>query len=133
MTLRLKENKLDLRRQFSNSSPAAESLVNRLFQRVGEAGQVRTDPRFEDARGPNVHELRCVQRRLSPPEVEALVADYQAGGRFAELAAPAEFIARRSRRTSRGAGTARRRFTARSPGPRTGRAYGSDRGMAVPV
>ncbi len=47
---------------------------------------MRTDPRFEDARGPNVRELRCVQRRLSQPEVEALLADYEAGGRFGELA-----------------------------------------------
>ncbi|HUZ01435.1 MAG TPA: hypothetical protein VMU89_13885 [Thermomicrobiaceae bacterium] len=41
---------------------------------------------FEDARGPNVRELRHVQRRLSPAEVEALVADYEAGGRVGELA-----------------------------------------------
>lgn len=41
---------------------------------------------FEDARGPNVRELRCVQRRLSPSEIEALVADYEAGGRVGELA-----------------------------------------------
>jgi hypothetical protein len=47
---------------------------------------VRTDPRFEDARGPNVRELRCIQRRLSPVEVEALIAGYEAGGRVGELA-----------------------------------------------
>jgi DNA-directed RNA polymerase specialized sigma24 family protein len=63
-----------------------KSLVKRLVQRVGKADRVRTDPRFEDARGPNVRELRCVQRRLSQPEVEALLADYEAGGRFRELA-----------------------------------------------
>src|ERR1019366_4412529 len=53
---------------------------------VGKTGEVRTDPRFEDARGPNVRELRCIQRRLSQPEIEALVADYQAGGRVGGLA-----------------------------------------------
>lgn len=47
---------------------------------------MRTDSRFEDARGPNVRELRCVQRRLSPLEVEALIADFEAGGRVGELA-----------------------------------------------
>lgn len=47
---------------------------------------MRTDPRFEDARGPNVRELRCVQRRLSPLEIEALIADYEGGGRVGELA-----------------------------------------------
>lgn len=47
---------------------------------------MRTDPRFEDARGSNVRELRCLQRRLSPPEVSALIADYEAGGRVGELA-----------------------------------------------
>jgi hypothetical protein len=41
---------------------------------------------FEDARGPNVRELRHVQRRLSRPEIEALVADYEAGQRVGELA-----------------------------------------------
>ncbi len=30
--------------------------------------------------------MRCVQRRLSPVEVEALIADYEAGGRVGELA-----------------------------------------------
>jgi hypothetical protein len=77
---------VDLRRQFSNSSPAAKSLVKRLVQWIGKTGQVRTDPRFEDARGPNVREARCVQRRLAPVEVEALIADFEAGGRVGELA-----------------------------------------------
>lgn len=77
---------MELRRQFSNSSPAAKSLVKRLLQQVGKSGEVRTDPKFEDARGPNVRELRCIQRRLSPPEFEALLADYEAGGRVGELA-----------------------------------------------
>ncbi len=36
---------------------------------------------FEDARGPNVRELRQAQRRLSPAELKALIADYEAGGR----------------------------------------------------
>jgi hypothetical protein len=77
---------VDLRRQFSNVSPEAKSLVKRLVQRVGKAGEVRSDPVIEDARGPNVRELRHVQRRLSRPEVEALVADYEAGKRVGELA-----------------------------------------------
>lgn len=47
---------------------------------------MRSDPRFEDARGPNVRELRCVQRRLSTVKIEALIADYEAGGRVSELA-----------------------------------------------
>jgi DNA-binding transcriptional regulator LsrR (DeoR family) len=41
---------------------------------------------FEDARGPNVRELRQAQRRLSPVELKALIADYEAGGRVGELA-----------------------------------------------
>lgn len=41
---------------------------------------------FEDARGPNVRALRQAQRRLSPAEMEALVADYEAGARICELA-----------------------------------------------
>lgn len=32
-----------------------------------------------------VSELRCVQRRLSPPEVDALVAGYEAGGELARV------------------------------------------------
>ena len=47
---------------------------------------MRTDPKFEDARGPNIRELRCIQRRLSPAEVEALIADYEGGGRVGEPA-----------------------------------------------
>jgi hypothetical protein len=35
---------------------------------------------FEDRRSPNVRELRQAQRRLSPAEVEALIADCEAGG-----------------------------------------------------
>jgi DNA invertase Pin-like site-specific DNA recombinase len=77
---------VELRRQFSNSSPAAKSLVKRLVQQIGKIGGVRTDPRFEDARGPNVRELRCIQRRLQRPEVEALLADYESGARVGELA-----------------------------------------------
>jgi DNA-binding MarR family transcriptional regulator len=41
---------------------------------------------FEDAWGPNVRELCSVQRRLSQPEIEVLVADYEAGERIRELA-----------------------------------------------
>ncbi len=41
---------------------------------------------FEDARGPNVRELRQAQHRLSPVELEALIADYEAGARVGELA-----------------------------------------------
>lgn len=77
---------MDLRRQFSNITPATKSLVKRLLQRVGKTHQVRTDPVSEDARGPNVRELHCVQQRLSRPEVEALLADYEAGWRVGELA-----------------------------------------------
>jgi hypothetical protein len=36
---------------------------------------------FGDARGPNVRVLRQAQRRLSPPELEALIAEYEAGVR----------------------------------------------------
>jgi hypothetical protein len=61
--------------------------------RVGKTDQVRTDPKFEDARGPNIrraalHPTAPVpgQRRLSPAEVEALTADYEGGGRVEELA-----------------------------------------------
>ena len=79
-------HRVDLRREFSNVSPEAKSLVKRLVQRVGKAGEVRSDPVLEDARGPNVRELRHVQRRLSRPEIEALVADYEAGQRVGELA-----------------------------------------------
>lgn len=41
---------------------------------------------FEDARGPNVRELRQAQRRLAPAELEALIAEYEAGARVCELA-----------------------------------------------
>jgi DNA-binding transcriptional regulator LsrR (DeoR family) len=41
---------------------------------------------FEDARGPNVRVLRQAQRRLSPVELEALIAEYEAGARVCELA-----------------------------------------------
>jgi hypothetical protein len=41
---------------------------------------------FEDARGPNVRVLRQAQRRLAPAELEALIAEYEAGGRVGELA-----------------------------------------------
>jgi hypothetical protein len=73
--------------------------VKRRLQRVGKTDQMRKDPKFEDARGPNVGALRYVQRRLSPPEVEALLADYEAGGRVGELARIYGIRARRSRRT----------------------------------
>ena len=66
---------MDLRRESSNVTPAAKSVVKRLLRRVGKTDQARTDPKFEDARSPNVRELRCVQRRLSAHEVEALRAD----------------------------------------------------------
>lgn len=41
---------------------------------------------FEDARGPNVRVLRQVQRRLTPTELETLIAEYEAGARVCELA-----------------------------------------------
>ena len=41
---------------------------------------------FEDARGPNVRVLRQAQRRLSPAELEALIAEHEAGARVCELA-----------------------------------------------
>jgi DNA-binding transcriptional regulator LsrR (DeoR family) len=41
---------------------------------------------FEDARGPNVRVLRQAQRRLAPVELEALIAEYEAGARVGELA-----------------------------------------------
>jgi hypothetical protein len=40
----------------------------------------------EDARVPNPRELLHVQRRLSQPKIESLVAGYEAGGRVGELA-----------------------------------------------
>ena len=80
---------MDLRREFSNSCPSAKSLVKRLLRRVGKGGKVapeRSVTVFEDARGPNVRELRQAQRRLSPAELEALIAEYEAGARLCELA-----------------------------------------------
>jgi hypothetical protein len=80
---------VDLRREFSNSDPSAKSLVRRLLRQVGkgaEAAQESPAPVFEDARGPNVLELRQAQRRLSPVELEALIAEYEAGARVGELA-----------------------------------------------
>ena len=41
---------------------------------------------FEAARGPNVRVLRQAQRRLSPAELETLIAEYEAGARVCELA-----------------------------------------------
>src|ERR1035437_10707505 len=52
----------DLRREFSNVSPEAKPLLKRLVQRVGKAGEVRSDPVFEDARGPNVQEGELVDQ-----------------------------------------------------------------------
>jgi hypothetical protein len=95
-------HQVDLRRQFSNVSPEAKSLVKRLVQRVGKAGEVRSDPVIEDARGPNVRELRHVQRRLSRPEVEALVADYEVGSVSGSWPRCMASTARRSRRMSLG-------------------------------
>lgn len=40
---------------------------------------------FEDPRGPNVRVLRHGQRRLAPAELEALIAEYEAGARVCEL------------------------------------------------
>ncbi len=88
---------MDLRREFSNSGPSAKSFctrwdavgVKQLLRWVGEGGQVAQEPPvtvFEDARGPNVRELRQAQHRLSPVELEALIADYEAGARVGELA-----------------------------------------------
>jgi len=82
-------SRLDRRREFSNSAPSAKSLVRRLLRRIGKGGKVAQESPvtvFEDARGPNVRELRQAQRRLPPAELEALIADYEAGGRVGELA-----------------------------------------------
>ena len=35
---------------------------------------------------PNIRRCAAIQRRLSPAEVEALIADYEGGGRVGELA-----------------------------------------------
>jgi hypothetical protein len=80
---------MDLRREFSNSGPSAKSLVKRLLRRVGKgrnAAQEAPVTVFKDARGPNVRMLRQAQRRLSPAELEALIAEYEAGARVCELA-----------------------------------------------
>jgi hypothetical protein len=49
-------------------------------------GQVRTDPKFEDARVPTSASCAAIQRRLSPAEVEALIVGYEGSGRGGELA-----------------------------------------------
>jgi hypothetical protein len=41
-----------------DSDPATKSLVKRSSAGVGKTDQVRTDPKFEDARVPNIRELR---------------------------------------------------------------------------
>ena len=41
---------------------------------------------FEDARGLNVRVLRQAQRRLAAAELEALIAEYEAGARVCGLA-----------------------------------------------
>jgi AraC-like DNA-binding protein len=72
---------MDLRREFSNSGPSAKSQVKRLLRRVGKgrnAAQEAPVTVFEDARGPNVRMLRQAQRRLSPAELEALIAKHVA-------------------------------------------------------
>ena len=79
----------DLRREFSNSCTSAKSLVRRLLRQVGTGGKLAQEPPvtvFEDARGPNVRVLRQAQRRLSPAELKALIAAYEAGARVGELA-----------------------------------------------
>jgi len=80
---------MDLRREFSNSCTTAKSLVRRLLRRIGKGANVAQEPPvtvFEDTRGPNVRVLRQAQRRLSPAELEALIAEYEAGARICELA-----------------------------------------------
>ena len=79
---------VDLRREFSNSCTSAKSLVRRLLRRVGKGAEVAREAPvtvFEDARGPNVRVLRQAQRRLSLAELEALIAEYEAGARVCEL------------------------------------------------
>ena len=66
-----------------------KTLVRRLLRRVGKGGKVAHESPvtvFEDARGPNVRALRQAQRRLAPAELEALIAEYEAGARVCELA-----------------------------------------------
>jgi hypothetical protein len=53
---------------------------------LAKAGQEAPVTVFEDARGPNVRVLRQAQRRLAPAELEALIAEYEAGARVCELA-----------------------------------------------
>ncbi|MGH9057228.1 MAG: hypothetical protein ACRDYY_15415, partial [Acidimicrobiales bacterium] len=80
---------MDLRREFSNSGTSAKSLVRRLLSRVGKGRNAAPEAPvtvFEDARGPNVRVLRQTQRRLSPAELEALIAEYEAGARVCDLA-----------------------------------------------
>ena len=80
---------MDLRREFSNSGTSAKSLVKRLLGRVSNGRKVAQEAPvtvFEDARGPNVRVVRQAQRRLSPAELEALIAEYEAGARVCELA-----------------------------------------------
>jgi DNA-directed RNA polymerase specialized sigma24 family protein len=51
-------------------------------------GRTRRGPRPSNLAelGVALCELRCIQRRLSPAQVEALIADYEGGGRIGELA-----------------------------------------------
>ncbi len=79
----------DLRREFSNSCTSAKSLVKRLLRRVPKGVEAAQEPAvtvFEDARGPNVRVLRQAQRRLAAAELEALIAEYEAGARVGEPA-----------------------------------------------
>jgi hypothetical protein len=46
-----------------------------------------------------IRELRCIQRRLSPAEVEALIAGYEGGGRVGGWRGSTASIARQSRHT----------------------------------
>jgi hypothetical protein len=51
------KHRVDLRREFSNSGPSAESLVKRLLRRVGKGDEVAQEPQlpvFEHARVTNV-------------------------------------------------------------------------------
>jgi len=44
------------------NDPATRSPVKRLLGRIGKTDQVRADPTLSDARGPNIRELRRIQR-----------------------------------------------------------------------
>jgi hypothetical protein len=80
---------VELRREFSNSGPSVKSLVKRLLSWVGKGRKVAPEAPvtvFEDARGPNVRELRQAQRRLPPVELAGLIVAYEAGARVCELA-----------------------------------------------